>query len=174
MAFKFAAMLLNTLLKKDPNLSISKQELEKILAALPHTDQDSEIMDILSEFPVGQDDNDILTGSIIILILHRLNISPALKGYYYLYTAILLVLKADICSIKITKHIYPHIAAENKTSVCAVERAIRHAINKSLNSKNSDYFKTLGFNGEKISNGELIFGIASYIRTSQLLKKLPL
>lgn len=58
--------------------------------------------------------------------LHELNFSSKPCGYHYLIEGALM-LAHDPCQ-RVTKEIYPVIAQQHKTSVTAVEKAIRNAI----------------------------------------------
>jgi two-component system response regulator (stage 0 sporulation protein A) len=65
-------------------------------------------------------------------ILLELGLRRELKGFLYIMEAVTIMLEGDGSPIHITKDIYPEIAKKNKDSVTAVERAIRHAIEKAF------------------------------------------
>ena len=60
--------------------------------------------------------------------LYQLGIPPHVTGYCYLRSAVVEFLLNPSEMREITKTIYPRIALEHGTTVSAVERAIRHAI----------------------------------------------
>lgn len=61
-------------------------------------------------------------------VLRELGIPPHLRGYRYLKTAILLVMKNPEHAYAITKKIYPEIAQLYGTTEQKVARAMRNAI----------------------------------------------
>lgn len=61
-------------------------------------------------------------------ILRELGIGDHLIGYEYLQTAISFVLHSPHMIYNMMTVLYPAVAAEHKTSVSAVERCMRHAI----------------------------------------------
>lgn len=63
-----------------------------------------------------------------LLLLNRLEISPKLKGYLYLRSALSLCINDTGYLSGITKNLYPSLAAAYSTSPSAVERAIRNSI----------------------------------------------
>lgn len=67
--------------------------------------------------------------------IREIGITPDLNGYWYIADAIKLIIscknKTNLC---ITSELYPKIAQERNTTSGAVERAIRHAINRSFAS----------------------------------------
>ncbi|HHW11002.1 MAG TPA: sporulation transcription factor Spo0A [Firmicutes bacterium] len=65
---------------------------------------------------------------LIILHLKRLGVPAHYKGYQYLKEAVLMVIKDGELLNRMTKGLYPAIAAKYGTSACQVERAIRHAL----------------------------------------------
>ena len=66
--------------------------------------------------------------------LYQLGIPPHVTGYSYLRSAVVEFLLHPSEMRAITKTIYPRIALEHGTTVCAVERAIRHAIAMAWNN----------------------------------------
>ncbi|BDF31981.1 hypothetical protein CE91St62_00550 [Lachnospiraceae bacterium] len=71
---------------------------------------------------------DIQLNRRLTLLLNRLEISPKLKGYLYLRSALSLCINDTSYLSGITKNLYPSLAAAYSTSPSAVERAIRNSI----------------------------------------------
>lgn len=65
-------------------------------------------------------------------LLKDLGVPANIHGYYYIRTGILMVIKNPELIHFVTKELYPEIAKEYNTTVTKVERAIRHAIEKSM------------------------------------------
>lgn len=65
-------------------------------------------------------------------LLRDLGIPANIRGYHYIRTAICLASKDPEILHFITKDLYPAIAKEYETTANRVERAIRHAIEKSM------------------------------------------
>ena len=66
-------------------------------------------------------------------ILHELGVPSHIKGYQYIREGIMLIYNNPDMIGGITKELYPEIASKYDTTVSRVERAIRHAIEDSLN-----------------------------------------
>lgn len=60
--------------------------------------------------------------------IHELGVPAHIKGYHYLRTAIMMVVKDMDLLNYITKELYPEIAKAYRTTSSRVERAIRHSI----------------------------------------------
>lgn len=60
--------------------------------------------------------------------LMSLGISPNTKGFHYLRMAVSMYVTEHGGDIRVTKIIYPRIAAVYSTSPTAVERAVRHSV----------------------------------------------
>lgn len=73
-------------------------------------------------------------------------VKPQIKGFRYLYEAIVMTIKNNNEMPKLTKIIYPTVGKKYKDSASKVERACRHAIST---SKKEFKFMT---NGEFIAN----------------------
>jgi len=99
--------------------------------------------------------------------LNTLGVPLHVKGYHYIKEAVTLAVDCDNGAIRITKSIYPVIAENNGTTASSVERAIRHAIDITLNRGQIDiiteYFKNELFNN-RITNKEFIVGIADTVK----------
>lgn len=66
--------------------------------------------------------------AIVVKTLFNLGISPNTKGYHYLRRVILSCVMSDGAPKTVNKELYSEIAEKYHTSVCSVERAVRHAI----------------------------------------------
>jgi len=102
-------------------------------------------------------------------ILYDLSITPEIKGYHYLVEAVTIKEKANKAKnfnesqIKI----YHDVAEKFNTTASNVERAIRHAIQRSCNNKTPLFFTifepALKVYKEKITNSCFIAMAAEYI-----------
>lgn len=79
-------------------------------------------------------------------ILISVGIPANTRGYYYLRSAIIMVLQHPDYSRSITKSLYPIVAKEYNTTPSRVERSIRHAIE-------------IAWNRGKIGNINGVFGV---------------
>ena len=101
-------------------------------------------------------------------VLRELNVSPALKGYEYIRTGIVMVLEDKKLLKSITGALYINIAKEHDETPARVERAIRHAIETSVFNADKEalakYINTR-FRKElyKPTNSEYIAAIVDYI-----------
>ncbi|MGM9936574.1 MAG: sporulation transcription factor Spo0A [Candidatus Ornithomonoglobus sp.] len=66
--------------------------------------------------------------SLVTEYIHELGVPAHIKGYHYLRTAIMMVVKDMDLLNYITKELYPEIAKAYQTTSSRVERAIRHSI----------------------------------------------
>ena len=101
-------------------------------------------------------------------ILHDLAVPANIKGYNYLRTAIILVVKDNSLIHYVTKGLYPAVAKEHKTTSSRVERAIRHAIECCCMRGNYEYMTeifgySINMNSGKIVNSEFIARIVDNI-----------
>lgn len=107
--------------------------------------------------------------TVVTYYLSNLGITARVKGYYYLRTAIKMVIeKPDLVS-HITRELYPAIAKEHKTTPSASERAICHAIEVGWTRASVDFvesiFPYMAISAkEKPKNSEFIAMIADHIR----------
>lgn len=109
--------------------------------------------------------------NIITRYLLQLGIQTNIKGYHYLRTAITIGVNDIKILDSITKHLYPTVAKEHNTTPQRVERAVRHAIESSLdrNILNKELFNEIFGNSispekGKPTNSEYISGIVDYVR----------
>jgi len=61
-------------------------------------------------------------------ILHKIGISPNIRGYYYMSEAIMMVVNDSDVINYVTEKIYGAIARRYNAAPSSVERAMRHAI----------------------------------------------
>ena len=62
------------------------------------------------------------------VLLKKLGVNPAIKGWTYLNEAIRLAIDDSSMLDYVTKALYPTIARKYSTTPVRVERAIRHAV----------------------------------------------
>ena len=79
-----------------------------------------------------------------------IGISPNLKGYIYLKSAIKDVIRNHFLLYGLTKKLYPMIAQDYDANGMTVERAMRHAIESAWNRGREEYIKS-------------VFGVRSYV-----------
>ncbi|MCD8090868.1 MAG: sporulation transcription factor Spo0A [Clostridiales bacterium] len=100
-------------------------------------------------------------------LLHDIGITPNLKGFRYLRSAITMVMEDEAIIEAVTKVIYPEIAKEYKTTPVRAERAIRHAIETSWERDGGETITNV-FNLPKSSkrptNSEFIGLAAEYLK----------
>ncbi len=102
-------------------------------------------------------------------ILHQVGIPAHIKGYQYLRSAIMMVVRDSRMIGEVTKTLYPGVAAEFSTTSSRVERAIRHAIEVAWDRGDVDMLGSLfgytvqGCKG-KPTNSEFIAMIADNLR----------
>jgi len=102
-------------------------------------------------------------------IMHELGIPAHIKGYLYLRDAIIMVIdRVDLLS-RVTKELYPKIAAKYSTTPSRVERAIRHAIEVAWDRGNVEFIEkmfghTINQEKGKPTNSEFIAMVADRLR----------
>ncbi len=105
-------------------------------------------------------------------ILHEVGVPAHIKGYQYLRTSIIEVVKNIELLGAITKELYPNIAAMYCTTPSRVERAIRHAIEVAwtrgkIETINNIFGYTIHNNKGKPTNSEFIAMISDKLRLEQ-------
>jgi len=86
---------------------------------------------------------DLIIGRLFI----NLGISPNIKGFNYLRTAIIMLINEPRLIEAVTKKLYPSVGNQYNTTASKVERAIRHAIEVAWNRGKTDVFnEMLGVN----------------------------
>ena len=102
-------------------------------------------------------------------IIHQVGIPAHIKGYQYLRSAIMMVVKNNRVINEVTKTLYPTVASEFSTTSSRVERAIRHAIEVAwdrgdVDMLNSYFGYTVQNSKGKPTNSEFIAMIADNLR----------
>nr|WP_122013541.1 sporulation transcription factor Spo0A [Maliibacterium massiliense] len=105
-------------------------------------------------------------------VIQNIGIMPHLQGYYYLKTAILLVLQDSSYLSSITQRLYPSVAQAYDTLPGRVERSIRHAIEHAWNRANVEVIDrifgyTIDERKGKPTNSAFIARVAEHLRLSQ-------
>lgn len=81
----------------------------------------------------------------ISILLLELGFQPHLAGYKYMRSAIeMVILKPSLLQGKITKEIYPGVAAIHQTTASRVERAMRHSIDQAHGLKTHKWSRLIG------------------------------
>ena len=106
------------------------------------------------------------------IIQHTVGIPAHIKGYQYLRCAIKMVMEERRLINRITKELYPKVAAAFDTSDTKVERAIRHAIEVAWTRGRIENINQLfGFQvytkNDKPTNGEFIALVADKLSMEQ-------
>lgn len=109
--------------------------------------------------------------AIIVRTLFNLGISPNTKGYHYLREVILCCVKNDGAVKAFNKELYSEIAEEHNTSVCSVERAVRHAIKSGWYRHDEKlaeeiFMNTLQSSSDIPTNSVFISAITEWIRVN--------
>jgi two-component system response regulator (stage 0 sporulation protein A) len=100
-------------------------------------------------------------------ILRELCITPELLGYKYLKKALMLCATNPDTIDGITKVLYPTVAKQYDTEASRVERAIRHAIEKSFkfcHSETLSQFINPAAYVDRPTNGQFIAAITEVLR----------
>lgn len=127
-------------------------------------------MESLEKSSINCDDLELQITELI-----RLAGIPAhVKGYAYLRTAILIVLKDFSAFDSVTKILYPQVAKIYQTTASKVERAIRHAIEIAWNKGDLDVLSEMFGSAQKAcvkpTNSEFIALISDNLRLKTLSK----
>ena len=101
--------------------------------------------------------------------LHYVGVPANLQGFHYLRTAILLAIENEDILNRITKELYPSVAARHKTTASRAERSIRHAIESAWDRGDIEVLASyFGFSVQnqrgKPTNSEFIALISDRIR----------
>ena len=102
-------------------------------------------------------------------IIHQVGVPAQIKGYQYLRSAIMMVVRDHKIIGEVTKTLYPGVAREFNTTSSRVERAIRHAIEVAwdrgdVDMLNSFFGYTVQNNKGKPTNSEFVAMIADNLR----------
>lgn len=124
----------------------------------------------------GTDKEDVQ--NIITMYLLQLGFKTSIKGYHYIRTAITMGVNDIEILDSITKKLYPAVAQKHNTTPQRVERAVRHAIEVSLdrNILNKELFYEIFGNSispekGKPTNSAYIAGMVDYVRQKYNLHK---
>jgi two-component system response regulator (stage 0 sporulation protein A) len=107
--------------------------------------------------------------SLVTNFIHELGVPAHIKGYQYIRSAIMMVVKnMDLLNF-ITKQLYPEIAKQYNTTASRVERAIRHSIEVAWSrgkpeTMNDIFGYTIHTGKGKPTNSEFIAMVADRIR----------
>lgn len=117
--------------------------------------------------PASETAEDLET--IVTEFIHELGVPAHIKGYHYLRTAIMMVVKDMDLLNYITKELYPEIAKAYQTTSSRVERAIRHSIEVAWTrgkpqTMNDVFGYTINTGKGKPTNSEFIAMVADRIR----------
>ena len=123
----------------------------------------------LAQVPVGIKDESCDLEAVVTEYIHELGVPAHIKGYHYLRTAIMMVVKDMDLLNYITKELYPEIAKAYQTTSSRVERAIRHSIEVAWTrgkpqTMNEVFGYTINTGKGKPTNSEFIAMIADRIR----------
>lgn len=105
----------------------------------------------------------------IVKVIQKLGISPNLLGFNYIQCAIELIARDESYIHSTTKRLYPAIAIKFFTASQRVERAIRHAIEISMDRANPEYWNAV-FDGictldsHRPTNSEFLATLYTYIK----------
>lgn len=123
----------------------------------------------VAQIPVGIKDDTYDLETMVTEFIHELGVPAHIKGYHYLRTAIMMVVKDMDLLNYITKELYPEIAKAYQTTSSRVERAIRHSIEVAWTrgkpqTMNEVFGYTINTGKGKPTNSEFIAMIADRIR----------
>lgn len=122
-----------------------------------------------AEVPAGISDKAYDLETLVTDFIHDLGVPAHIKGYHYLRTAIMMVVKDMDLLNYITKELYPEIAKAYQTTSSRVERAIRHSIEVAWTrgkpqTMNEVFGYTINTGKGKPTNSEFIAMVADRIR----------
>lgn len=108
-------------------------------------------------------------------LMHGIGIYASIQGYTYILNSVILILKDRSILTSITKRLYPTLAKMSNTSVSAVERSMRHAIEKAWQNGNIELLEeifgyTLSPERDKPSNSHFVAMLAERVKTDLKLK----
>lgn len=146
---------------------IKPQRLESVCDAV--RDMCGVKRDFAPKSPSGIREDTYDLETMVTEFIHELGVPAHIKGYHYLRTAIMMVVKDMDLLNYITKELYPEIAKAYKTTSSRVERAIRHSIEVAWTrgkpqTMNEVFGYTINTGKGKPTNSEFIAMIADRIR----------
>ena len=98
--------------------------------------------------------------------LNELGIPFSCIGREYIGRAVEII--SEKGRVAITKDLYPTIAKQFCTTPSAVERGIRHAIERATDNLGNEFIKqvfgnTISLKSGKLTNSDFIFGVVKYL-----------
>ncbi len=109
-------------------------------------------------------DNQISIEQSITIIMRKMGMSPKIKGYHFLRTAVICVLDNPELVYKITTELYDKIAKIYNTSKLSVERNLRTVIDNSYEKTPKQFRKFFPYIIGKPSNADVIALIADNVQ----------
>ena len=98
-------------------------------------------------------------------IIHKIGIPAHIKGYDYIRSAVIYLMKAKKTSdVSLTKELYPTIAKEFGTTASRVERATRHGFEVAFKKGNLKLIEEIFGTTTRVSNGEALAAMAEYLK----------
>ncbi len=150
--------------------AINDEEAEKIRSMYENDLQMGEESLEETEVEKVQNATDEELEKIVTNELHKLRISAQLKGYEYIKSATIMLIKdMDLINF-ITKGLYVDLADKYKTTPSRVERSIRHAIEKAwkcdetLEKRSKIFGYKINPDNKKPTNSEFLAFLAEYIK----------
>ena len=104
----------------------------------------------------------------VIKVLHDLSMSSKLKGFTYIKDGICLICEDSFYRANLYKRLYKKLSKEYETSVFAVEKCVRNAIEISWTNINFDIMMNIFGNSiplerDRPTNQEYLLTIADYL-----------
>ena len=105
--------------------------------------------------------------------LKRIGFSTALKGYQYIFSAIVLTIESPSSVFPLCRKLYPYLAKKYNTTTYCIEKSIRNSIEAAWLIGDTDFLNELfqysiSFEKNRPSNLQLITTIAEYIRIEMI------
>lgn len=150
------------------------RKIEKSLAVISSILEEGKAEEI--RFEVSKKPSVIkVTEQEVTKLIHQLGIPANIKGYNYIRTAIMMSIRKPDILYAITKELYPELAKTYNDTSSRVERAIRHAIVKSIermdiNLLTEIFGNSISTNKGCPSNSEYLAAIVDYYKLQQLKK----
>lgn len=150
--------------------AINDEEAEKIRSVYENNLQMDEGALEEPEVEESQNVTDEELEKIVTNELHKLGISAHLKGYEYIRSATIMLVKDMDLINSITKGIYANLAIKYEATPSRVERLIRHAIERAwkcdetLEERSKIFGYKINPNKGKPANSEFLAFLAEYIR----------
>ena len=118
----------------------------------------------------------MITDLQIAKVIKELGVTPSLKGYHYLKSAVKKMINDSTYMDGITKRLYPEIAKQFNTTASRVERAMRHAVESGWSKGNAKFqLELFGYsvdaNRGNPTNSEFICTIADWFNMQPIKLK---